>query len=179
MAKYGCAVSQKLTSLFKETAQNFDIKQPPFFRLKNDVDITIPPALYQTRLESSLVEITFSLRHYYLAAQRNHSFSVSIQSLCVLSLTEILTSPTQTTIPTKRKPTNGPEDSDDKQPSSKKGKKKGNMYPQITITSSLTQIAEHDSKNYGLGSSTTEDESDEHSILETLKDGIAAENRSV
>jgi len=87
-------------------------------------------------------------------------------------LTEILSSPAQATIPTKRKPTPVAENSDDKQSPSKKGKKKGNIYPRIIIMWSLTKIAEN-------VSSTTEDENNEYSILETLKDGNASKNHSV
>ena len=123
--KYGSAISPKLKPVFKETAHDYDIKQPTFFRLKNGTDVAIPPTLYQTRLDNALVEISFCLRHYYLTQQKNHSFSASIQSLRVLSPTEILISPAETTVPTKRKPD---DTVDDEQSAPKKGKKKGMIY---------------------------------------------------
>ena len=113
-----------MKTLFKETAQDYDIKQPRFFHIKVGVDIPIPPALYQTRLENALVEVTFSLRHYYMTHQKNHSFTASIQTLHILSSDKIrvLSLTDQVAIPTKRKSTPIDDDDNKQSPSKKKGK---------------------------------------------------------
>ena len=57
--KYRSAIPPKLKPSFRETADTHYIQKPKFFRLKNGANISIPPALYRTRLENA---ITFGLR---------------------------------------------------------------------------------------------------------------------